>query len=146
MINHISTIFVLLAVSIVATVGILSITNPYIAYADDLRDACNEAKANDPDGQWPAACKDYNLGKVEGNNPASNPGRELLNSIIDIIAFAAGALAVIFLIFGGFRYVKSGGDSNKVTEAKNMIVYALVGIIVVAIARQLIQFVLNRLL
>ncbi len=48
------------------------------------------------------------------------------------------------IIIGGFRYVTSGGDSNSVSGAKNTIIYALVGLIIVAVAQVLVQYTVNN--
>ena len=59
--------------------------------------------------------------------------------------FLVGAVAVIMLIVGGFRYVTSNGDQNSVTTAKNTIMYALIGIIVAFLAYAAVNFVTSQL-
>ncbi len=59
--------------------------------------------------------------------------------------YIIGALAVLMLIFGGFKYVISGGDSAKVTAAKNTILYAIVGVVVATLAYSAIDFVTSAL-
>jgi NADH:ubiquinone oxidoreductase subunit 6 (subunit J) len=49
------------------------------------------------------------------------------------------------LIFGGLRYVVSGGNSAAVTTAKNTILYAVVGLVISFIAYAAINFVINSL-
>ncbi len=61
------------------------------------------------------------------------------------LIFLVGAVAVIFLIIGGLRYVISNGDSKAVEAAKNTILYAIVGIVVAVISFALVQFVINAL-
>ena len=48
------------------------------------------------------------------------------------------------IIYGGMRYITSGGDSGKITSAKNTIIYALIGLVVVALAQFIVKFVLNK--
>ena len=47
------------------------------------------------------------------------------------------------LIFGGFRYVVSGGKKESVTDAKNTILYAIVGLLLAIFAYAIIQFVVG---
>jgi hypothetical protein len=61
------------------------------------------------------------------------------------LIFLVGAVAVIFLIIGGLRYVISNGDPKAVEAAKNTILYAIVGIVVAVISFALVQFVINAL-
>jgi hypothetical protein len=78
-------------------------------------------------------------------NPSKNPVIEDLGKITLIIAFVAGAAAIIMILVGSIQYIISDGDSNKVNSAKNTIIYALVGLLVVALSATIIEFVVNKL-
>jgi len=69
----------------------------------------------------------------------------IFTNIVNILLYIIGAIAVIMLIFGGIRYVISGGDSAAVTAAKNTILYAVVGIIVAILAYAIVNFVIGSL-
>lgn len=68
-----------------------------------------------------------------------------VKSAIDILSVVVGVIAVIMIIIGGLKYVTSNGDSNSISSAKNTIIYALIGIVVVAIAQSVVRFVLGKL-
>jgi hypothetical protein len=68
----------------------------------------------------------------------------LITDIINIFSAVVGIISVIMIIIGGFQYITSGGDTGKVGTAKTTIIYAIVGLIVVAFAQFLVQFVLNK--
>jgi hypothetical protein len=68
---------------------------------------------------------------------------KLLTKIINIISAIVGVVAVIMIIYGGFKYITSGGDSNNVSGAKNTIIYAIIGLVIVALAQLIVHFVLN---
>lgn len=70
----------------------------------------------------------------------------VFNRITSILLFVVGAVAVIMLIFGGIRYIVSGGDQANVTAAKNTILYAIIGIIVALLAYAAVRFVTSSLL
>ena len=69
---------------------------------------------------------------------------DLITTIVNIFSIIVGLISVIMIIYGGFRYVTSGGDSGNIQTAKNTIIYALVGIVIVAMAQAIIYFVLNE--
>ncbi len=50
--------------------------------------------------------------------------------ITNTVLYVVGAISVLMLIWGGLRYIISGGDSKKITDAKNTILYALLGLII----------------
>ena len=63
----------------------------------------------------------------------------LTNTILLIV----GLISVVMLVYGGLRYILSGGDSKKVTDAKNTILYAIIGLIISLLAFAIVNFVLN---
>lgn len=63
---------------------------------------------------------------------------------IDIFSWIAGIAAVIVVIVGGFKYITSAGDSNGVSSAKNTIMYALIGLVIVAFAQVIVKFVVKK--
>lgn len=67
----------------------------------------------------------------------------IFRTIVNVMLFIIGAIAVIMLIIGGIRYTVSGGDSSAVTSAKNTILYAIVGIIVAILAYAIVNFVIG---
>ncbi len=68
----------------------------------------------------------------------------LIKKVIDIFSIVVGAVSVIMIIIGGFRYIISGGDSNGVSGAKNTIMYAIIGLVVVLFAQVIVRFVIGN--
>ncbi len=64
--------------------------------------------------------------------------------VINIFSIIVGVVAVIMIIIGGLKYITSNGDSNNVTSAKNTILYAIIGLVVVALAQFVVKFVLSK--
>jgi len=67
----------------------------------------------------------------------------IITEITNVLLFIVGILSVIMLIYGGLRYVISGGDSKKVTDAKNTIMYAIIGLIIAILSFALVNFVVG---
>ncbi len=63
---------------------------------------------------------------------------EVLSGIVTSLLIFAGAVAVLFLIIGGFRYVVSAGNPDQVEGAKKTILYAILGLIVIFVAYVLV--------
>lgn len=94
-----------------------------------------------------AACQGVNLSTTNSDcTPDDSQGNfnTLMTRIINIFSIVVGAISVIMVIIGGFRYIISNGDSNGVTGAKNTILYALVGLVVVLFAQIIVRFVLSN--
>ena len=77
------------------------------------------------------------------SNSSTTSLTNLAAKIIGIFSVLVGVVAVIMVIFGGFKYITSGGDSGSVSGAKNTLIYAIVGLIIVALAQFIVHFVLN---
>lgn len=72
---------------------------------------------------------------------ADGAAGNLIQTIIKVLSWVVGAVSVIMIIIGGFRYVISGGDSSGVSGAKNTILYAIIGLLVVIFAQVIVSFV-----
>lgn len=68
----------------------------------------------------------------------------IVRRIINIFSIVVGAVSVVMIIIGGFRYIISGGDSSGVSSAKNTILYAIVGLVIVLFAQVIIRFILTN--
>lgn len=86
---------------------------------------------------------DPNATDIGGKTPNQRIN-EIITTIINIFSLVVGVVAVIMIIIGGFRYITSGGDSGNVSAAKNTILYAIIGLVVVALAQFIVRFVLAR--
>ena len=67
----------------------------------------------------------------------------VFSRLTNTILLVVGLISVIMLVYGGLRYILSGGDSKKVTDAKNTILYAIIGLIISLLAFAIVHFVLN---
>ena len=67
----------------------------------------------------------------------------VFTQITNTVLYIVGIISVIMLIYGGLRYVISGGDSKKVTDAKNTILYAIIGLIITILSYAIVNFVLT---
>lgn len=66
-----------------------------------------------------------------------------VSAAVQILSIVIGIAAVVEVISGGFKYITSGGDPQKVANAKNTLIYALVGLVIVALAQFMVHFVIN---
>lgn len=64
----------------------------------------------------------------------------IVNIIIYILGFSA-ALAVLFIIIGGIRYIVSAGNAEAADSAKRMILYAILGLVVILFSYVIVNFI-----
>lgn len=67
------------------------------------------------------------------------------NSLLFIFFSTLAAMAVLFIVIGGFKYVQSQGDPQETAKARNTIIYAVVGLIVAILSASIVGFVLGGL-
>lgn len=77
------------------------------------------------------------------DDPITGTGGIIIK-VANILAWFGGAIAVIMIVFAGFTYVTSAGEASKVKRAKDIILYAAVGLIVIVVARMIVIFVINK--
>jgi len=105
--------------------------------ADINNELCSGADLNfTVNGGSPAGCGDTGNAVGTVNN--------IVALVINIFSVVVGIIAVIMIIIGGIRYVTSGGNDQSVASAKNTILYAIIGLIIVALAQIVVKFVLNK--
>ena len=104
---------------------------PVMVRADSLADACEGLALADPTATCDSAQAKTSFGSI-------------IRNVINVLSIIVGAVAVIMIIIGGFRYVISNGDTSGLTGAKNTILYAIVGLVIVIFAQVIVRFVLTN--
>lgn len=79
---------------------------------------------------------DVGFPKVEAND-------DVLSTFITTAAVITSVVSVVFIILGGFRYVIGAGAPDQMQQAKNTILYAIVGLVVSIFAVVIVRFVVN---
>ena len=69
---------------------------------------------------------------------------QVFNNGINIALYAAGIIAVLVIIIAGFYFMVAAYDPQKIAIAKNAILYAVIGLIVVLLAFVIVNFVVGR--
>ncbi len=110
--------------------GVFAAVPAHAVFDMGLQDGANAAQGKDQQGD---AASLFGEGGQGG----------IFRTITNVMLFIIGAISVIMLIIGGIRYVVSGGDSTKVQEAKNTILYAIVGVVVAILAYAVVNFVIS---
>lgn len=77
---------------------------------------------------------------LPGSGGGSGP--ELV-TIINIVLGIIGAVAVLVIVIAGVQFIISSGEPAKVAAARNTILYAIVGLVIVIFAASIVNFVLN---
>lgn len=74
---------------------------------------------------------------------ASTSLQTYIQTIINVLLGLIGVVAVIMLIYGGFRYVLSAGDEKATKAARETILFAVVGIVIAILAFAIVNFVIG---
>jgi cytochrome bd-type quinol oxidase subunit 2 len=80
----------------------------------------------------------------DSGTPASTRVDTIIHLVINLFSLVVGVISVIMIIVGGLKYITSSGDSANVTGAKNTILYAIIGLVIVALAQVIARFVLQK--
>lgn len=66
-----------------------------------------------------------------------------ITGILNAVYFWMAVTAIGFIIYGGYLYITSSGEPGKIKKAKDVLLYATVGIVIVLVAFVVTQFVIN---
>lgn len=77
-------------------------------------------------------------GLYDGADPAAATSLDvvwlIVGNVVKVLLELAGGLAVVFIIIGGIYYVTSAGDPSRIKRAKEIIMQAIIGLIVIGVA------------
>jgi hypothetical protein len=123
--------------TLAASLGLLApLSVPVMTHAAvDINDGICQGAQLDPTA---TGCNDAAI------SSSTQDVQSIIKTGIDLFSLVVGIIAVIMIIIGGVKYITSGGDAGNVTGAKNTILYAIIGLIVVALAQTIVYFVLNE--
>jgi len=119
------TIILLIITAVVLTFGIADITN-----AQTLKDAGKQLT---------------NVGKAAYGTDVVKPLPELVGKYIRIFLGLLGVIFVILMVYGGYTWMTSFGAQEKVKKAKDLIIDAVIGLIIILAAYVLTNYVVSAL-
>jgi len=93
------------------------------------------------------------IGGYTFNAPTVSDDFTTQEGVIDIIIFAFNSLvglsalvAVIMIIYSGITFITAAGDPDKINKASGTLTAAVIGMIIVFLARTVVVFLLERIL
>jgi hypothetical protein len=129
----------LAVILLASTMGLTALTPAYALSKDDSLGFFSSSTA-----ATSSACGA--LKELGSTADCSNGGvtiKGVLKTITNIISLIAGGIVVIMILLSGIKFMTSGGDPSKVSSAKNSLIYALIGLAVVALTQAIIHFTLH---
>lgn len=137
MIKALKNFIATLSMSLLVAVPLAGLATATV-HADDITGSlCNGVNLNADPSSPDSTCASDTSG-------ATGKVNSLIKTVINIFSIVVGVVSVIMIIIGGLKYITSGGDSGNVTGAKNTILYAIIGLVVVALAQIIVKFVLAK--
>lgn len=113
---------------------LLALAVPVTAGASPLTLLAADAKSE--------ICKGIGAVQGGGNCQTSGPSIEkIVRTVVNILSLIGGIVAVIMIIISGLKYVTSSGDASNVSSAKNTLIYAIIGLVIIALAQVIVRFV-----
>lgn len=69
----------------------------------------------------------------------------IVKKVVNWLLFFVGAASIVMIIWGGITYTTSAGDSAKVTKAKNIILYGIVGLVISLLSYAIVNLVITEI-
>lgn len=118
----------------------VSFLTPALTYAQDginpVEDICNSA----PNA---TVCKDAQKAS-DDNNPLFGPNG-IITTIIGLLSVIAGIAAVIIIIVSGLKFITSGNNPQDANNAREGIIYAVVGLSIAVLAQVIVRLFLSKI-
>lgn len=110
----------------------------------DTPASTTDTSGDDDDDDGDSGTGNFGLESV----PSEVPQDEISDVIVRIVQYVLGFVGVILLvmiIYGGFLYMTSAGNEEQAKRAKSVLTYAIIGIVIIAFAFIITEFVINAL-
>lgn len=89
---------------------------------------------------------DLGVGAIQSSiKLGSGDVRQTAARIINVALGFLGIIAVVIVLLGGFKYMIAGGNEEKTTEARKLIVSGIIGLAIILSAWAITSFVISRL-
>ena len=69
----------------------------------------------------------------------------IVGRIISLVIQFLGLIAVIIILIGGFKWMTSGGDSEKIKSARQLMTNGIIGLVIIVLAYAIVTFILKKL-
>lgn len=92
-----------------------------------------------------SAQDDYGINDMVNAKLGTKNLKDTITGIINIVLGFLGILATLIILLGGFKWMMSQGNSEKVDEAKKLIGSGVVGLVIIFVAYAVARFVLSSL-
>ncbi len=86
---------------------------------------------------------DQNSG-LAGGETARDPRLVVVDVIKTILGFL-GVIALVIILYAGFRWMTAGGNEENVSTAKKILISALIGLVIILSSYALATFVLDQM-
>ncbi len=92
-----------------------------------------------------AGCASDGASAVDPEGGSGAGLEDTVKTIINVVIYVIGLIAVVMIILGGISYTTSQGDAGKVKKAKDTILYGIIGLVVAILAYAIVNFVLQNI-
>src|SRR4051812_3819833 len=116
-------------ISFMALIGLAALPVPVFAAA-----SCNGT---------PVECAQAGVKGAGSTDEGDQKLKDGIKTIVNVMLFLLGAIAVIMIVIGGIRYTTSNGDASATKGAKDTILYAVIGLVVAILAYAIVSFILG---
>ena len=132
-------LFTLPLLTLLATFSLASVL-PASASAQVFDEVCTNSNLT----EQPTVCKEVQAQEANESNPLFGPNG-IITFIINLISAIVGIASVIMIILGGFKMVTSGNNPQDVSNAREMVIYAVVGVVLAVSAQLIVRLFLEKL-
>ena len=133
MINRIKSLFISLAILQVSFLAYGLLVPSAVALAADPKQAVCEG-----------AAVTASPGTVDCSTTGKDTLQTVLRTALNLFSAIIGIIAVVMIMIAGLKYITSQGEPANIATAKNSILYAAIGLVVVELAQVIVRFVLSR--
>lgn len=98
--------------------------------------------------QDPAGTADPSVVRLD--NPLYNAGistpQQLIGKVISAILGVIGSIALLMFVYGGFVWMTAAGNEKKVSQGRDILMWAAIGLIIIFISYAAVRFLIGEVI
>lgn len=136
------TIFTITFGALLSMLGLVAMPTLPVAASSHLPAEC----AGDPNtSAFCQTCDQLHLVDKNACDTSETTFSKTFEALVEALIYVIGAVAIVAVVLGGGMYVFSQGEAANIKRAKDIITYAVVGLVVAIVARAAVFFVIGRI-
>lgn len=88
---------------------------------------------------------DEKLSKFYEKGLVTGTAQTVIGNVIKVVLGVIGTVALVMFVYGGISWMTAGGNPEQVNKAKNTLIWATLGLVLIFLSYAIVYFIISKL-